>query len=207
MVKKLWFAVVFLIGASAAWSEEFADVIQQLERVKTNQVDYLIALEDGKERSMLCGYCHGKDGNSVKPEIPNLASQNPEYLLKQFELFAKGERKNYVMERLSQSISTQEKIDMALYFSSQNVVQKTDVEPSEQGKKVYNTICTTCHGPNGLGNKELPRLAGQNLKFLKNTLMGFKEGKSTRANSPMVGIMKGIKKSDIDHLARYITTM
>jgi len=207
MVKNVWAFCLLVACALPAWSDDFADTLEQLERVKLNQVDYLIAVEDGKERSMLCGYCHGKDGNSVKPDIPNLAAQNPEYLLRQFALFANGERKNYVMEQLSKSISIKEKIDMALYFSSQKVIPKTDVEPSERGKKVYESVCIACHGANGLGNKELPRLAGQNVKFLVNTLKGFKKGKSTRANSPMVGIMKNIDLKDIDHLARYIATM
>lgn len=207
MVKKFWIGIALLMCASASWAEDFADVLQQLERVKTNQVDYLIALEDGKERSTLCGYCHGKDGNSVKPEIPNLASQNPEYLLKQFALFASGERKNYVMEQLAKSINTQEKIEMSLYFAAQNVVSKSDVETSEHGKSVYDGMCVACHGANGLGNKELPRLAGQNKAFLVKTLKAFKKGKTTRATSPMVEIMKGVKESDIEHLARYITNM
>ncbi|GAA6134185.1 c-type cytochrome [Oceaniserpentilla sp. 4NH20-0058] len=189
------------------WAEELADAIQQLERVKANQVDYLIALEDGKDRSMLCGYCHGKDGNSVKPEIPNLAGQNPEYLLKQFSLFAAGERKNYVMEQLSKSISIQEKIEMALYFSAQSVIPKSDAGNTEHGKSVYNGICVTCHGANGLGDKELPRLAGQNKEFVIKTLTDFKSGKSKRASSPMFNVMKSIKQSDIDHLARYISSM
>lgn len=178
-----------------------------MERVKANQVDYLIALEDGKDRSTLCGYCHGKDGNSAKPDIPNLAAQNPEYLLKQFQLFASGERKNYVMERLAKSISTKDQIDMVLYFSSQHVIAKNDGETSEHGKSIYSGVCAACHGKNGLGNKELPRLAGQNKAFLAKAMKEFKKGKSSRPNSPMVNIMKSVQPSDIDHLARYISSM
>lgn len=207
MLGKLWVYLVLGLMALPVYADDFADVINQLERVKMNQVDYLIALEDGKERSMLCGYCHGKDGNSVKPDIPNLAGQNPEYLLKQFELFASGERKNYVMERLAKSIPTREKIDMALYFSSQNVIVKSEVETSDHGKKLYEGTCIACHGANGLGNKELPRLAGQNKAFLEKAMKDFKKGRSSRPNSPMVNIMKTVKPSDIEHLARYITNM
>lgn len=207
MLGKLWVYLVLGLMALPVYADDFADVINQLERVKMNQVDYLIALEDGKERSMLCGYCHGKDGNSVKPDIPNLAGQNPEYLLKQLELFASGERKNYVMERLAKSIPTREKIDMALYFSSQNVIVKSEVETSEHGKKLYEGMCIACHGANGLGNKELTRLAGQNKAFLEKAMKDFKKGRSSRPNSPMVNIMKTVKPSDIEHLARYITNM
>ena len=35
------------------------------------------AMRKGKDRSILCGHCHGVDGNSLKQDIPNLAGQNP----------------------------------------------------------------------------------------------------------------------------------
>lgn len=195
-----------LLGANT-WADEYEKMAAQLELIKSNQVEYQIALEEGKERSMLCGYCHGKDGNSVKPDIPNLAGQNTEYLLKQFQLFATGERKSYVMQQLARSLNNEEKINMVLYFSSQTVRPQEGVVTSAKGKARYDSLCMACHGVDGRGDHELPRLAGQKKAFLIKTLSDFKKGKAARATSPMVNIMKVVDASEIEPLADYIATM
>ena len=156
---------------------------------------------------MLCGYCHGKDGNSVKNYIPNLAQQNAEYLLKQFEMFSNGERKSYVMQQLSKSLSAAEKINLSLYYSSMQVAVTQEVSGSKIGHDKYQGFCFACHGEKGLGNKDLPRLAGQKKEFLVKTLTAFKEGKKSRSTSPMVKIMGAVKDSDIEPLADYIASM
>jgi len=49
-------------------------------------------------------------------------------------------------------------------------------------------------------------LAGQKKGFLVKALHDFKEGKSARANSPMVKIMRAVDASDISPLADYIAS-
>ena len=39
-----------------------------------------------------CANCHGEGGNSVKPDVPNLAGQNTAYLLDQVRQFSDGRR-------------------------------------------------------------------------------------------------------------------
>lgn len=199
--------ILACVFQASAWAEDGSPIIQKMHKIKGNQVDYQIALEAGKERSMLCGYCHGKDGNSVKADIPNLASQNTEYLLTQFELFATGDRKSYVMQQLARSLSDEEKINMSLYYTSQTVRPQEGVTTSAKGKAKYESLCFACHGADGRGNQDLPRLAGQKKAFLIKTLKGFKEGKASRAKSPMVNIMKAVDVSEIEPLADYIATM
>jgi cytochrome c553 len=64
-----------------------------------------------------------------------------------------------------------------------------------------------CHGVDGRGNHELPRLAGQKKAFLVKTLNDFKKGKAARATSLMVDIMKVVDTDEIESLASYIATM
>ena len=40
----------------------------------------------GQAKAVVCGACHGVDGNSAAPTFPKLAGQNEKYLLKQFHL-------------------------------------------------------------------------------------------------------------------------
>ncbi len=48
----------------------------------------------GKEKALLCSGCHGAEGISVSPDIPNLASQKEAYLVKAIKDFRAGNRKN-----------------------------------------------------------------------------------------------------------------
>ena len=196
-----------LVLSWAGWATQFDSLNEKMTQIKGSGDTHQAAIAAGKERSLLCGYCHGKDGNSVKDYIPNLAQQNPEYLLKQFQLFASGDRKNYVMQQLAKMLTEQERINIALYFASQKVVVSEGNESSEQGKERYQSFCFACHGETGLGNKDLPRLAGQKKAFLLKTLNAFKQGDKARSNSPMVKIMGAINQDEIEPLANYISSM
>ena len=55
-------------------------------------------LTTGRKVAAVCANCHGEGGNSVKPDIPNLAGQNPAYLLEQVRQFADGRRRDMFME-------------------------------------------------------------------------------------------------------------
>lgn len=207
-MKLFWSLLLICASVSLpVFATEYDALLTQMQQIKTNPVALDNALQQGQERSMLCGYCHGKDGNSVKNYIPNLAQQNAEYLLKQFEMFSNGERKSYVMQQLSKSLSAKEKINLSLYYSSMQVAVTQEVSGSKIGHDKYQGFCFACHGENGLGNKDLPRLAGQKKEFLVKTLTAFKEGKKSRSTSPMVKIMGAVKDSDIEPLADYIASM
>ena len=205
-VKCLGFLVACMV-LQPVYANDVESNIQRLLSIKSDPVQLEQAIQKGQERAMLCGYCHGKDGNSVKDNIPNLAEQNEEYLLKQFHVFANGERKSYVMEQLSKALSEEERINLSLYYSSLKVKSDAHLEGSEQGREKYQSFCFACHGEDGLGNKDMPRLAGQKKVFLEETLKGFKQGKTARAHSPMVKIMKAVKASDIEPLADYISKL
>ena len=46
-------------------------------------------LTAGEKSASVCRHCHGVGGNSVLPEVPNLASQNSAYLLEQMNKFVR----------------------------------------------------------------------------------------------------------------------
>lgn len=206
----MWIRFLLAVACSVCVSVQAGSVeesITTLLKIKSQPQQHQAAIAKGQERAMLCGYCHGKDGNSVKDNIPNLAEQNEEYLLKQFHVFANGERKSYVMEQLSKALSDEERINLSLYFSSLKVKSNAKEEGSQQGKEKYQSFCFACHGDEGMGNKDMPRLAGQKKLFLVETLKAFKEGKSARAHSPMVKIMRAVQTKDIEPLADYISKL
>jgi len=194
-----------------------ADSIEELTLKMGQKLgDYNVlneAITRGGMRVRLCQYCHGKDGNSVKDDIPNLAAQNPVYLLTQFEHFRTGHRKNRVMNDLAKGLTIDERVNIALYYASRDV-KVTDTSKVNansvsyhRGQKLYKNVCVNCHGVNGYGKETLPRVAGQKSKFVAKTLRAYKNKTGTRPNSPMTGVASALSEQDIESIATFINTM
>jgi cytochrome c553 len=75
-------------------------------------------IKAGREAAHKCEVCHGLDGMSKVPEAPNLAAQNPQYIIKQLGDFKTGERKNELMSVVAPSLTQKEIEDLAAYYSS-----------------------------------------------------------------------------------------
>ena len=72
----------------------------------------------GKNKAMLCAGCHGADGISLSPEIPNLRGQKEGYLVKALRDFKSGARKNPMMASVIGLVKDEDIDDIAAYFSS-----------------------------------------------------------------------------------------
>ena len=168
----------------------------------------------GKERALICSYCHGMDGNSIKPEVPNLAGQNPGYLLQQIGHFVSGVRKDYVMNSLASKFSEDDQINLAIYYSRKKVKPEAyDQKLAQQGRSLYRQACQACHGKNGMGNTGYARLAGQKQAYIKKTLLRFRSNALTitaskkRSSPVMEPIASRLSDDDIQYLASYIASM
>jgi cytochrome c553 len=74
----------------------------------------------GKEKAKACAACHGADGGSpISPDIPKLAGQHADYLVKSLQGYKSGTRKNPVMAPMGANLSQRDMEDLAAYFSSQ----------------------------------------------------------------------------------------
>jgi len=171
------------------------------------------ALRAGRDRALLCSYCHGENGNSAMPEVPNLAGQNPVYLLDQINKFSDGRRKNFVMNSLAKKFTLDDKVNLAIYFSKQRVLQKqTEVKLAAKGRLVYQGTCSSCHGQQGRGNVEYARLAGQQPAYVRMTLNRFRDNarnpqqaeNTGRRSVIMESIVKELSDQQIEALAAYI---
>ena len=66
-------------------SAQIDKLVLDLEAKMAKPAKLKQAIQEGKKRVSLCSLCHGRDGNSKRENVPNLAQQNARYLLQQFE--------------------------------------------------------------------------------------------------------------------------
>jgi cytochrome c553 len=191
-------------------------IMAEIDKDIHNEAAKQAAIRAGKERSILCGHCHGVDGNSLKADIPNLAGQNTAYIVEQIGKFATGARKNFVMQTLASNFTFKDKVNLAVYFSSQQVKPR-EVDPAlaAVGERIYRNVCFRCHGPNGKGEEGYARLAGQRVEYVKMTLKRFRAN-ANKTNDPeytkrhsvrMEQVAESLTDSDIEGLAHYIAML
>ncbi len=163
----------------------------------------------GERRTIFCRICHGKDGNAVRPGVPNLAGQNPVYLLDQFQRFSDGRRYDYTMTSLASAFSTEEKIYLALYFSQMTPKPAENVDAAQwaRGKVIYETACMQCHGKTGRGEKGYARLAAQKADYIVKMLKEFRRYTGRRSNPYMSAVVIRMTDQEMADVAAYLSAM
>ena len=71
----------------------------------------------GQARARGCQTCHGANGIASMPNVPSLAAQNEQYLLKALGDYKSGARKDDVMSLIVQSLSDEDVANLAAYYA------------------------------------------------------------------------------------------
>jgi cytochrome c553 len=203
------FTALPAVGQSAAAPAQ-ADLNARLKQVEGNAQQMEAMFKAGKRVAAFCANCHGDGGNSVKPDVPNLAGQNAYYLLSQLREFSGSQRKTTEFKkRLVNAMSTDEKIGMVVFYAGQEVTFKPAANPAlvQQGGDLYAKACAECHEKDGRGTREYSRIAGQQTVYLTTTLKGYRDGSGPRMDREMVGKIKPMKDADINALVAYVSSM
>lgn len=149
--------------------------------------------EAGAQKALVCGACHGANGNSVVPEWPNLAGQHPQYTAAQLKLFKEGVRNNAVMMPNAMLLTDQDMLDLAAYFAKQPP-QGLEADPSlyKAGEQLYRAgnpakgvpACIACHGPAGQGNgpAKYPQVRAQHSVYTYAQLKAYAAGERQPVN-------------------------
>ncbi len=199
--------VLLLFSCVASLVQADEQALQRFNQLNADPLLRAQAYAAGQERIRFCGNCHGENGNSKRPHIPNLAEQNPVYLFNAFEKFASGERKDYVMSQLAPNLSLEDRVNVAIYFGQQKLLAHSgpvDAALRQQGEVLFKTICTGCHGVNAEGRDTTPRLAGQPAEYLRKALTRFRDKDPSRAGSVMMSIAADFSDAQIGALAVYL---
>ena len=166
-----------------------------------------------------CAGCHGAQGISVLPKFPNLAAQPASYIANQLKAFRSKSRGDpdaqAFMWGMAATLNEGEIDALAQYYSQQHAGpgSNSDVTLSARGKEIYEhgiaarsvPACNSCHGANGEGMAEFPRLAGQHTQYFLNQMRSFQT--SYRAADAMQAVVAGLNDTDLVALAAYMQSV
>ncbi len=181
------------------------------ERLKALQADPVAlqkAADAGRKVTFFCANCHGEDGISKLPEVPNLAGQNPAYLLEQIRKFGSGERKDQFMQGLIKVLKDDERLQAVAFYASSNVPPSpANTAQVAQGKVLFGKLCARCHGEQARGGELFPRLAGQKATYLQSSITRYRDNSGVRNNTLMSIATATLKNDDISAIANYLTQL
>ena len=168
-------------------------------------------LEKGRAKSQPCAACHGADGNATIPGTPSLAGQPIFFTHWQLIKFRDGRRKNDQMKPFVDALSEADLADLAAFYAAQKPARRpapADPKKVEDGKKAAEFYhCTSCHRRDFSGNEQVPRLAGQDLEYLRKQIRGFKEKTASDLDGTMTMAAQPITEEDVDLLAKYLASL
>jgi cytochrome c553 len=145
-----------------------------------------------------CDRCHGREGFSSSPSVPNLAGMDRLVVWKQLDDFRSGKRSSPVMQPIANSLSLEDSADVAAYYWMMPIApdpQDDRAFPQSLSDPKHEAVagrlitagdgnrglppCQACHGPIGFVTGA-PSLATQNATYLLEQIEGFASGR--RAN-------------------------
>lgn len=159
----------------------------------------------GGQKAATCQGCHGANGKSSSAQWPNLAAQQPAYIVKQLQAFKSGSRKNPMMGGMAAALSDAEMANLAAFYAAQPAVKAGGDASLAKVGAAKAAMCLGCHGANAEGNGQVPRLAGQHPAYLATQLAHFKA--KERDSGHMQAIAGGLSDEDMKALAAYFGSL
>jgi len=156
----------------------------------------------GKKLAAACATCHSADGNSKISGTPNLAGQQPRYLVAAIQEYLHAERKQSPMHPMLRSLGKLETESLALYFASQTPAERP--APSfgnPAAGEPLSAVCGGCHGANGVStDSATPSLASQDPTYLVEAIKAYR---TTRKREDMRTYVTGLSEKDIENIAAF----
>ncbi len=164
-----------------------------------------------------CHLCHGLQGESASAVYPRLAGQNADYIARQLSDFQSGKRKSDTMKPQTEGLKPEEMKALGAYFAGKKIGGRPvkDADLNAVGKYIFqrgNTFsglpsCASCHGPQGLGTAQLPRLAGQHPRYIEDQLKQFNTRERTNDNAVMHTVASKLTELEVHAVSAYISTL
>jgi cytochrome c553 len=161
-----------------------------------------------------CFLCHGANGESTSEVFPRLAGQNAEYIAKQLNAFKTGQRKSTAMADMSSRLTDDEMLALGKYYEKMTPPREPSKEPllAGMGQYIYHNgnkfsgvgSCASCHGANGEGSTNLPRLANQFSGYIHTQLKQFNTRQRNDDNQVMHVVAEKMTELEMLAVAEYL---
>jgi cytochrome c553 len=158
-----------------------------------------------------CAGCHGANGISASPGVPNLAGQRPAYLYLELRAYQSGVRGDSAMNNAVKFLNDDALVKVAAYFSSLEPAQPRPASGSAavvpkpdalQAGKSAAAVCTGCHGESGITKTPgMPNLVGLDPKYFVAAINDYKNGQ--RKNELMKSMAVAISDANATNMALY----
>lgn len=168
-----------------------------------------------------CKTCHGLSGQGYLGyfPMPRLAGQQPEYIEAQLRAFIERRRTNPIMFNVAHVLSPSMVTALATHFRHLNPAPFGGAPRGSiaTGKKIYEEglpeanvpACSACHGNEGKGQNEIPRLAGQVYEYMVGQLTGWKQqrghGTAVDTSAVMAPTAHNLTRSQVEAVAAYVS--
>ena len=154
--------------------------------------------------------------------MPRLAGKQPEYLENQLRAFIERRRTNPVMFNVAHVLSPSMLTALAAHFKDLNP-EPLGGAPKEliaKGKAIYEDglpeanvpACSACHGMEGKGEGEIPRLAGQFYPYTVKALTNWTKerghgGTKVDTSAIMTPTAHNLTQTQIAAIAAYVSNL
>lgn len=159
-------------------------------------------------RLEVCAACHGPGGNSQNPAIPSLAAQPKTFLENQLVLIREGLRDIPNMKGVLDGLKDPDLTVLAQYFAAQPALPlngAVDQARVERGRTLARAmLCGTCHLPDYTGRDHIPRLAGQQERFLRDVMQEYRDAPGPGRDTAMSAALYGVNDQQLDDLAHFL---
>ena len=169
-------------------------------------------IDEGKRLAdSSCAGCHGANGISSSPGVPNLAGQRAPYLYFELRNYQSGIRGDSAMNNAVKFLNDDAVVKVAAYFASLEPAQPRASSGTNayvpkpdalQAGKAAAAVCSGCHGEGGITKTPgMPSLVGLDPKYFLAAIEDYKSGQ--RKNELMKSMAVAISDVNAKNLALY----
>jgi len=170
-----------------------------------------------------CKTCHGLSAQGYRGwfPMPRLAGQQPQYLENQLHAFIERRRTNPVMANVAHALNPSMVSALAAHFRSLDPrpIGGAPRQSVATGRRIYEEgipeanvpACSACHGTEGHGQNEIPRLAGQLYEYTVGQLTGWAkvrgQGSAVDTSAIMAPTAHNLTRSQVEAVAAYVSNL
>lgn len=163
--------------------------------------------KQGESLSTRCAGCHGIRGSTLLSNMPDLAKQNPIYMVNAIRAYQNGKRQMALMKAAVSGLKEQEIKDLASYYADLShptevaPLPLNKIHPVEQGRHLA-VNCQGCHGVDGnSATVGIPSLSGLTTDYFQKALQHYVNG--NRKHRMMQAFATALNASQAEKLALY----